>query len=132
MRRQRTDRSQQTGSVLVDLMVGTAILAIGMFSVWVSLATIADFVTLDRQRSDARLELANQIETLRGTPFDQLLLGIVTTPMSSLPDGELTQTVTAVTDDLRQVELIAQWTGQTGRKNATVVTRVARGGIGGN
>lgn len=125
-------RAAQAGSILVDLLVGTAILSAGLFSVWVSLATIADFVTLDRQRSDARLTLANQLETLRGTSFDQLFLGTTTTSVSSLPGGELTQTVTAVTDDLRQVELTAQWTTQTDLKSATVVTQIARGGISGN
>ncbi len=128
----RKNSRPQAGSILVDLMVGTAILATGLFSVWMSLATIAGFVTVDRQRSDARLALANQIETVRGAPFDQLFLGTTSRSVSALPSGTLTQTITAVTADLRQVELIASWTAQTGVKRASVVTQVARGGIGGN
>jgi hypothetical protein len=113
-------------------MVGTAILASGLFSLWLSLATISDFVTLDRQRSDARLALASQLDGLRGTPFDQVWLGLTVVSAPALPNGEMTQTITAVTDDLRQIELTASWTTPTGPRSATVVTRIARGGIGGN
>lgn len=123
---------RQRGSILVDLMVGTAILAGGLFSVWSSLATISSFVTLDRQRSDARLVLVNQLEAVRGTPFDQLFLGTSRSQASALPNGQLTRLISAVTDDLRQVDLTLTWDTQTGPRTTTVVTQVARGGIGGN
>jgi len=113
-------------------MVGTAIIAAGLFSVWLSLITISGFITLDRQRSDARLVLVSQLETLRGTAFDQIRIDTSTTNVPELPSGQINQVVTAVTDDLRQIELTARWTTQTGPRTATVVTRIARGGIGGN
>lgn len=122
----------EAGSILVDVMVGTALIAAGLFSVWVSLATVSSFITVDRQRSDARLALASQLETVRGTAFDQVRIGTTTLSVPALPSGRLTQVVTAVTDDLRQVDLIASWTTQTGPRTATVVTQIARGGIGGN
>ncbi len=124
--------SVNAGSILVDVMVGTAIIAAGLFSVWVSLATISGFITLDRQRADARVALTSQLDTVRGTVFDQIRIGTPSVTVATLPSGQLTQAVTAVTDDLRQIELTASWITPAGPRTVTVATRVARGGISGN
>jgi len=113
-------------------MVGTAILATGLFSIWVSLATLSSYTMLDQHRSDARIALANQLDGVRSMPFDQIRIGTTQSSVSNPPNGELVQVVTAVTDDLRQVELTINWTTQTGSQQMTVATRVARGGISGN
>lgn len=132
MRRHHISRQADRGSILIDLLVGTSILASGLFIIWLSLASIAETTARDSQLADARLVLMAQLETLRGTTFSSLVTGSVDTDVSTLPSGMLTTNIIPVSDIEHSIELSLTWQGQTGPRTVGAATRITSGGLGGN
>lgn len=125
-------RSTNRGSILIDLVVGTSILASGLFIIWLSLASIAETTARDSQLADARLVLSTKLETLRGTTFSSLTTGSVDTDILTLPNGVLTTEITPISDIEREIQLSLTWQGQTSPRTVGATTRITSGGLGGN
>lgn len=119
----------QRGSLLIELIVGTGLLAGGLFAVFLGLVTLSDTIGANAQRQIAITLAANTIATVRAGGYAALTVGQSTVAQPDLPAGEVTTTITQPATDLYDVTVTARWTkgGQT--RTVELVTKVANDGL---
>lgn len=116
------------GSIYIELIIGTAILAAGLFLIFLSFTTFAERQIRHRQQLIALVAAQSELETIRASTYDSLIPGVTTLPIVELPDGLVTTEVTSVLDDLKQVVVTASW-GVEHVRTLELVTQVTSDGM---
>ena len=120
------------GFTLIEAFVASVVLALGLFAVLLALYTEFTFINQNREKAIATLAAQEEIESIRGMPFDTIL-GLSSYFNASgfaylkNPVGTLTLDNIYSSDDIRRVSVTVSWLSLTGRtlqiRLATLVTR---------
>lgn len=120
----------QRGALLIELLIGTAIIAAGVLTIYLGLTSLTKLSSQTSQRARAMTQLTSHLDTIRATEFTALTPGIVAIPINDLPDGQQTTTITVLEPSLIEVVLLLTWTSTEGEgRNASIVTRITDDGL---
>ena len=127
--------SDKKGFTLVEALTASVVLAIGLFVVGLAIYAEFNFINQNREKAIATLAAQEEIEAIRGMPFDNILnLGssFTTSGFTYLknPIGTLTIDNIYGASNIRRVSVTVQWDSLTGRVlQKSLVTIMARNGI---
>ncbi len=121
----RSDR----GSLLIELLIGTALLAGGLFAVFGGLVTLTDTLGTNAARTVALTEAASTLALVRASGYDGLVVGTNTVPLAGLEAGTVTTLVSQPQANLRDVVITVTWTDGVHSRTAQLVTKVANDGL---
>lgn len=129
------------GFTLVEALIGSIIMATGLFVVIAAISSQITLLNMDREKIIATLAAQEEIENIRGMPFDSILsLGSSSSFTASgfaylnNPSGTITidnsYSPISGASDIRRVSVTVNWSSSTGsalqKRQTTLVTR---GGI---
>jgi Tfp pilus assembly protein PilV len=125
----------ETGFTMVEALISTMILALSLFIV--GLAIYAEFpvINQNREKAIATLSAQEEVESIRGMPFDTMLsLGssFTTSGFSYLsnPVGALTIDDIMGNANIRRISVTVSWSSLAGgTMQKSLVTLVTRNGI---
>ncbi len=127
--------SNKKGFTLIEAFVASVVLALGLFAVLLALYTEFTFINQNREKAIATLSAQEEIESIRGMPFDTILsLGSSFNASGFAylknPTGTLTLDNIYSSDDIRRVSVTVSWLSLTGRTlQIRLTTLVTRNGI---
>ena len=121
--------TSQRGSLLIELLIGTGILAAGLFTVFLGLVTLTKTLERNVQLATATTVVSNQFATLRAQRVSSLNVGTTSTPTTDLPGGVVETLITSVSEVLKQVTVTVTWTSGTQTRSVTFVSNLATDGL---
>jgi prepilin-type N-terminal cleavage/methylation domain-containing protein len=134
-------RGHKKGFGLIEVMISTVIIGIGLMIIGVVIYSQFYIIGQLRERMIANLAAQEEIEYIRGMPFDTIISAGTTFPTPSAFNSSLAYnnpTRTVLVDNylndpsvnMRRVSVTINWTSMTGRALQTsLVTLITRNGI---
>lgn len=119
----------ERGSLLIELLVGTGLLAVILFASFQGLVALSDELGINRQRAVATTVAANTLTALRAQPYEALTVGQTTVPVPDLPSAQVSTTISQAQDQLYDVEVTVVWADGPQTRSVTSVTKVANDGL---
>lgn len=127
--------SKKKGFTLIEAFAATCVLAISLLSAGFAIYTQLYFINQLREKSIATLAAQEEVEAIRGMPFDNVLnLGSSFTASGftylKSPVGTVTVDDIYSTGNMRRVSITVSWASVTGKAlQRTLVTLMSRNGI---
>jgi prepilin-type N-terminal cleavage/methylation domain-containing protein len=105
------------GFTLVEVMIAVTLIGIVLLPLGRLYNTIAGQMAARQQRTIAIQALENQEALLRRTAYTSVVEGQVTIPVTELPSGQETVTVTTMSDVVaKDVAITLRWQSATGER----------------
>lgn len=127
--------SNRNGFTLIEAMVAALIVALGLFAVGLAIYAEFPFINQNREKTIATLAAQEEIESIRGMPYDSILALSSSFTASGFvylenPAGAVTVDNIYGENDIRRVSVTVSWDSSTGsRLQKSLVTMVTRNGI---
>lgn len=122
-------RELERGALLIELLIGTGIIAAGLFAVFLGLITSNQFLIRSSEQAQATNALASHLEILRATEFSALTTGVTTESVGTLAGGSMTQEISDIETGLKEITLELSWPSGAQTRSVSIVTRVADDGL---
>jgi Tfp pilus assembly protein PilV len=127
--------SKRKGFTLIEALIAAGVLALGLFAVGLAIYAEFPFINQNREKTIATLAAQEEIETIRGKPFDEILALSSSFTASGFeylknPVGTVTVDNIYNESDIRRVSVTVTWDSSTGRTlHKSLTTLMTRNGI---